>query len=155
MQDDGRRKLGKLHPEEVDRFLSESHLARLACLDDEGWPYVVPTWHEWDGRRFLVVARKKSVWARYLQARPRCAITVDEVGGLRRVVAQCVASIVEEPNVGGAWVAVAERMATRYLGADGPTYLVPTLDRPRWLIALDPRRVWTWQSSDWAERYKN
>jgi hypothetical protein len=44
-------------------------------------------------------------------------------------------------------------MATRYLGSDGPTYLVPTLDRPRWLIALDPRRVWTWQGSEWAERY--
>lgn len=154
MQESWRGKVGRLDQEELNRFLAEGHIARLACLDDEGWPYVVPCWHEWDGGGFWVVPRERSAWAKYLQRRPRCAVSVDEVGGQRKVIAQCLARVTEEPNVGGKWVSIAERMATRYLGVNGPKYLTPTLDRPRWLIYLEPRHLWTWQGNDWARRYK-
>jgi hypothetical protein len=154
MQESWRGKVGTLNQDELSQFLAEGRIARVACVDDEGWPYVVPTWHEWDGTGFWVVARKKSAWARYLQQRPQCALSVDEEGGQRKVIAQCLAHVIEEPNVGGKWVPIAERMATRYLGLNGPKYLVPTLDRPRWLLYLGPRSVWTWQGNDWARRYK-
>ena len=82
-------------------FSPKAHLARLACLDDEGWPHVVPCWHEWDGSSFWVIPREKSAWANYLANDSRCAISVDEAEGLRKVVAQCTAHTVEEPNTGG------------------------------------------------------
>ena len=75
--------------------------------------------------------RERSSWARHLQRDPRCALTVDEAGRQRKVIAQCRAELVEEPNVGGRWVGIAERMSTRYLGVNGPKYLEPTLDKPR------------------------
>ena len=50
--------------------------------------------------------------------------------------------------------AVAERMSTRYLGENGPKYLAPTLDKPRWLYRLVPVTMQTWQGQDWAGRYK-
>ena len=149
-----RGKVGQLDREELDSFLAEGRIARLACIDDEGWPYVVPCWQEWDGEGFWVIPRKKSAWAGYLRQEPRCAITVDEDGTLRKVIAQCMAKLVEEPNVGGRWVPIAERMSLRYLGENGPTYLEPTLDKPRWLFYLEPHRLWTWQGVDWARRYK-
>jgi nitroimidazol reductase NimA-like FMN-containing flavoprotein (pyridoxamine 5'-phosphate oxidase superfamily) len=149
-----RGKVGRLGTQEVAAFLAEPVIARLACLDGEGWPYVVPCWQEWDGEAFWVIPRERSAWARYLAAEPRCALTVDEDGAQRKVVAQCRAHLVEEPNVGGAWVAIAERMSLRYLGENGPRYLEPTLDKPRWLFRLEPVRVQTWQGQDWAERYK-
>ena len=31
----------------------------------------------------------------------------------------------------------------RYLGPDGPTYLVATLEQPRWLIKINPTNVTT------------
>jgi nitroimidazol reductase NimA-like FMN-containing flavoprotein (pyridoxamine 5'-phosphate oxidase superfamily) len=37
-----RGQVGRLDEEEISKFLAEAHLDRLACLDDEGWPYVVP-----------------------------------------------------------------------------------------------------------------
>ncbi|MFP3913826.1 MAG: pyridoxamine 5'-phosphate oxidase family protein, partial [Actinomycetota bacterium] len=138
-----RGKVGVLEDEEVDAFLQEPVFARLATLDPEGWPYVVPVWHEWSEGRFWVVGRERSAWAAHLARDPRCALTVDETGTQRKVIAQCEAEIVEEPNMGGAWVAVAERMSTRYLGENGPRYLEPTLRYPRWLIALHPVRTWT------------
>ena len=149
-----RGKVGQLDREELDAFLGEGRIARLACIDDEGWPYVVPCWQEWDGEGFWVIPRKKSAWAGYLRQEPRCAITVDEDGTLRKVIAQCTAKLIEEPNVGGRWVPIAERMSLRYLGQNGPKYLEPTLDKPRWLFYLEPHRLWTWQGVDWARRYK-
>lgn len=149
-----RGKIGGLEREEFERFLGEGHIARLACLDADGWPYVVPCWHEWDGDGFYVIPREKSAWAAYLRDEPRCALTIDEGGTLRKVIAQCEAELVEQPNVGGEWVAIAERMSVRYLGENGPKYLEPTLDKRRWLFRLEPVQLWTWQGVDWAKRYK-
>ena len=149
-----RGKVGSLDDQEVTRFLGEPVIARLACLDGDGWPYVVPCWQEWDGSSFWVVPREKSAWARYLQAEPRCAISVDEDGTLRKVAAQCRAHLVEKPNLGGQWVPIAERMSQRYLGPNGPAYLAPTMDKPRWLFRLEPVKVRTWQGVEWAARYK-
>ena len=154
-EENWRGQVGRLHETEVTEFLVEPHLARLACLDDEGWPYVIPCWQEWDGEAFWVVAREKSAWAHYLANDNRCAITVDEAEGLRKVVAQCTAHVIEEPNVGGEWVPIAERMSARYLGKNGPKYLEPTLDKPRWLLRLEPVGLQTWQGVDWAARYKS
>lgn len=154
-QDDSwRGKVGRLDNDEISGFLAEGRIARLACLDEEGWPYAVPCWHEWDGEAFWLVPRARAKWGRYLAADPRCALTIDEEGRQRKVLARCQAELVEEPNVGGAWVPVAERMSIRYLGEDGPRYLDPTRDKPRWLFRLVPLSVTTWQGQDWAGQYK-
>jgi len=149
-----RGKIGRLENDEVADFLNGAPLLRLACLDDDGWPYAVPCWFEWDGEAFWVVPRKRSAWGRYLAAEPRCAFTIDEDGAQRKVTAQARAHLVEEPNVGGAWVPIATRMSRRYLGENGPKYLEPTLDKPRWLFRLDPVKLQTWQGQDWATKYK-
>jgi hypothetical protein len=154
VSDDWRGKVGPMQAEEIEAFLEEPIFARIAMLDSEGWPYVVPVWHEWAEGRFWVIGRKRSGWALNLAADPRCAVTIDEDGGQRKVIAQCRAELIEEPNVGGRWVPIAERMSVRYLGEHGPDYLEPTLGFPRWLFALTPIRTWTWMGNDWAPRYK-
>lgn len=149
-----RGKIGALDQGEIAEFLGGSTIARLAVLDANGWPYVVPCWHEWDGEAFWVIARKRSRWAEMIRDNERTAITIDEDGGQRKVVAQCRGVVVEEPNLGGAWVEIAERMSLRYLGEHGPEYLAPTLDKERWLIRLDPISMQTWQGVEWAAKYK-
>ena len=157
-----RGKIGKMSGDEIDGFLEEPFLARVACLDDNAWPYVVPCWYQWDGDALWVVPRARSAWARHLEARPRCAVTIDEssaadhasdTGVQRRFLAQCEAAIVEQPNVGGRWVEVARAMSIRYYGENGPSYLEPTMSWKRWLIRLDPVRIQTWQGIAWPERY--
>lgn len=149
-----RGKIGKLDSDDLTEFLSGNTIARIATLDENGWPYVVPAWFEWSDGAFWFIARKKSRWALMLQADERAAVTIDEDGGQRKVAAQCRATIVEEPNLGGAWVEIAERMSVRYLGENGPKYLAPTLDMERWLIRLDPVSMQTWQGVEWAQKYK-
>ena len=157
-----RGKVGKLNREEVDQFLEEPNLARIACLDEKGWPYAIPCWYQWDGKSIWLVARAKSKWAQFLKNEPRCAVTVDEsslaeddagANVQRNFAAQCNAVIVEEPNVGGRWVEVARTMALRYYGANGPGYLEPTMSWKRWLIRLDPVETWSWQGIAWPKSY--
>jgi nitroimidazol reductase NimA-like FMN-containing flavoprotein (pyridoxamine 5'-phosphate oxidase superfamily) len=143
---------GRLPPEELAAFLARPLLCRLACLDDAGWPYVVPTWYEWDGAGFWIVPRKRSAWAAYLAADPRVSLSIDEESG-RRVVCQGTARLVEEPNIGGRWVAIGRRMAVRYRGEAGAAYLEATLDQERWLFYVEPRRLVTWNGAGWHERY--
>ncbi len=152
-----RGKIGKLDGADLDAFLSQGIVARVATLDEQGWPYVVPAWFEWEPNEgiFWLIARKKSAWATHMQNDARVALSIDDEGApYRKLQLQGRAEIVEEPNVGGAWVEIANRMAVRYLGEHGPDYLVPTLDKPRWLIKIVPERVQTWQGVDWAPKYK-
>jgi PPOX class probable F420-dependent enzyme len=141
--------------DELREFLARPWNAKVGCIADDGSPYVVPSWYEWDGQDFWLVARARSVWARYLQREPRVFLCIDqEAAPHPRVLVQGRAEIVEEPNVGGRWVPIAECMAARYLGAvDGPGYLVPTLNRPRWLIRVHPDKLTTWTGGSWHPRY--
>lgn len=152
-----RGKIGTLEEEELSSFLNEGILARLAVIDEEGFPYVNPVWFEWEPEEgiFWVIARKKSRWAEYMKKNPKVGLTIDDNRTpLRKVMAQGNAAVIEEPNVGGQWVQIAERMSLRYLGENGPEYLVPTLDKPRWLFKITPTTFTTWQGVDWHDRYK-
>jgi PPOX class probable F420-dependent enzyme len=153
-----RGKIGGMDPEEVTKFLSGKILARLATIDETGYPYIVPIWFEWnpDDGTFWIIARKKSKWAYLIRDNPKVAMSIDEdESPLRKVTVQGDAELVEEPNVGGQWVQIAERMSLRYLGEHGPDYLVPTLDKPRWLFRIRPTNFLTWQGVDWHDRYKD
>jgi general stress protein 26 len=142
---------GGMPPDELDEFLERGIPVRLACLQPDGSPYAVVCWHEWRDGSLWLVPRARSRWAELLKADPRVSFVIDEAD--RKVWGEGLAEVVEEPNVGGRWVDVATRMAQRYLGADGPTYLVPTLDQPRWLIRIAPTRLQTWKGQAWARRY--
>lgn len=142
-----------MRSEELAAFLAEPVICRLACLDREGWPYVVPTWFEWDGSAFWIIPRARAAWAGYLQADPRVGLSIDDAATGRRVVCQGVARLIETPNVGGRWVEIARRMAVRYSGERGNAYLDATLEQPRWLYYVEPRSLITWKGGGWHEKY--
>ena len=150
-----RGKVGKMDEAEVAAFLAGGFVARLACLDAEGWPYVVPTWYQHADGGFWIIPRQRSAWAAYLERDGRVSLAIDEAGApYRKVLVKGTAELVERPNVGGRWVGIANEMSYRYLGERGPDYLVPTLNEPRWLFFLRPVKVTTWQGVDWASKYR-
>jgi len=154
MSDDGwRGKVGGMSDEERERFLAKGKTMRLACLNPDGTPYITVCWHDWHDGYFWLVPRKRSHWAELLKADGRLSFVVDDDKTMEKVTGTGVAEVVEEPNIGGAWVGVANRMSVRYLGENGPTYLIPTLNQPRWLFRFKPAKVKTWQGVGWARRY--
>jgi hypothetical protein len=138
---------------EVDAFLREPVNMRLACLLASGEPYVTVCWQEWDGESFLVVPRARALWAECLAADPRVSFVVDVDAPHRKVTGQGRAELLERPNVGGRWTAVAERMTRRYLGEAGLAYYEETLGQPRWLFRIRPTSMRTWQGEGWHPRY--
>jgi len=154
---DWRGKIGGMDPDEVTAFLVGGVIARLATLDANGFPYIVPIWYEWDPNEgcIWIIAREKSKWAKMIVDNPKVALSIDEdQSPLRKVFVQGLAETVEEPNVGGAWVPIAQRMSVRYLGEHGPDYLVPKLGNKRWLFKIVPDNFVTWSGVDWHQRYK-
>jgi nitroimidazol reductase NimA-like FMN-containing flavoprotein (pyridoxamine 5'-phosphate oxidase superfamily) len=155
-QDAWRGKVGPMNAEEIAEFLAGDPICRLGCLDDDGWPYVVPCWFEYSDGGFYIIPRARSAWARYLHRNPRVSLCIDDSTRYnRRVLVRGEAAALEEPNLGGRWVEIARRMSLRYLGELGPQYLEPTLVEPRWLLFVRPLHMTTWQGVDWASRYKH
>lgn len=151
-----RGKVGKMSAEEVDEFLGRMALCRLSCLDDEGWPYVIPTCYQWADGGFYLVPRAKSAWARYLLNEPRVALVVDDPGlAQQRVNVKGRARLVEEPNTDGKWVPIANDMVRRFLGEVAGNYLTAASAEPRWLFFVEPVTMTTWQGVGWAEKYKH
>lgn len=153
-QTEWRGHIGPMSHAEVEAFLTTGTLCHLACLKDDSMPYVVPCWFDWNGEAFHLIPRQRSAWAAYLRQRPAVALAISEpMPPYRKVEVEGTAVIIEEPNIGGRWVAIARTMSLRYLGEHGPDYLEPTLAQPRWLIRVEPTRVRTWQGVGWHPRY--
>lgn len=150
-----RGKVGKLSEEQMNEFLASDVLCRLGVLDDEGWPYVVPVWFLYKDGGFYIVPRARSQYARFMEKDKRVSLDIDEPGTLRKVLVKGEAELIERPNVGGQWVEIANEMSYRYLGPNGPNYLIPTLNEPRWLFFVRPITMKTWQGVDWARKYKH
>ncbi len=151
-----RGEVGRLTGEPLATFLGGGIICRLACLDRDGWPYIVPVWFHYADDGFYVVPRERSLWAQYLKQDPRVSLSIDEATPpYRKVQVKGKAELVHEPTVDGAWVSIATEMSYRYLGEHGPEYLVPTLHEPRWLFFVRPSQMTTWQGVDWATRYKH
>ena len=151
-----RGKVGKMTEDEFAAFLAGSPFCRIGCVDEEGWPYVVPCWFEYNDGGFYIIPRARSAWARYIQKDRRVFLCIDDTTIYNnRVLVKGEATVLEEPNLGGRWVEIATRMSVRYLGEHGPQYLEPTLTEPRWLLFVKPLKITTWQGVDWAAKYKH
>ncbi len=157
-------KAGAMSVENIETFLEKGMTMRLGCLKPDGSPFVVPVWHHWEKAEgcthgkdcsctFWVIPRSRSKWAEYMKNDSRVSACIDDVNTMEKFHFDGTAEVVEESVVGGKWVGIAEKMAVRYLGPDGPKYLVPTLNQPRWLFRLVPSRVRTWQGVGWAKSY--
>jgi nitroimidazol reductase NimA-like FMN-containing flavoprotein (pyridoxamine 5'-phosphate oxidase superfamily) len=139
---------------ELETFLAGPVICRLGCLDDDGWPYVVPAWMQYADGGFYVVPRERSAWAGYLARDSRVSLCLDERNDHRRVLVKGTARVLETPNVGGRWVPILREMAERYWGQRGIEYHEKSINEPRWLIFIEPQQITTWYGT-WADRYKH
>ena len=159
--------VGKMSKDEMEIFLEKGYTLRLACLKPDGSPFAVPCWHQFEAHdetneaessttlkgHFWVIPRARSKWAEYLKNDPRCSWVLDDDHTMEKIICEGTAELVEENIIEGKWVGIAEKMSIRYLGPDGPKYLSPTLNQPRWLFKLVPEKLRSWQGVGWAESY--
>ena len=147
-----------LNDDEIREFLAHPWTCRLATVQPSGAPYVVPLWYEYDPDEhcLYIVARERSAYVEHIKHEPRVAVSI-----CRRLGRQPARADRRSrgdrgrPHDRGPVGAHGPPDGARYLGADdGPRYLVPTLNRPRYLIRIRPEKMISWQGGEWHPRYR-
>lgn len=124
-------------------FLTAERVLRLATVDDDGWPVVVPLWfvHHADDRGDLWIWNlNRARRTRRLEGGGRCAITVDAGYGydeLHGLSARAIPTRVEDGEVP---LAVRTAYANKYFGSAEP--LAPAHHHTWFALALSGERSW-------------
>lgn len=136
----------KMTDDELAAFLEEERVLRLATVDDEGWPAVVPVWFVWHEGAFWVWNLDRAKRTERLEAGARCAFVVDgghEYVELRGAAGRLEQAVVADDDVP---LDVRVRFSQRYFGTDHP--LEPA-DHHTW-FRFAPTTLTTW---DFRKRY--
>jgi hypothetical protein len=127
-------------PDELDVFLGEERVLRLATIDDEGWPAVAPVWFVWHAGAFWVWNLERAKRTPRLRSGTRCAFTVDggtEYLELRGSSGRLVYRFVADDDVPDT---VRRGFSRKYLGTDE---LWPSADHHAW-IRFEPTTLTSW-----------
>jgi len=148
-------KKGKLSSKEIDEFLALPIIARIATVKPDGAPHVAPVWQQWDGEAMWVIPRSQSSWYANLSREPRvCISCADDINPEHaRVTIEGIAEVVSGPvPLIGQVKQIADEMAIRYMGPEGPSYGAKTAGRLRYLVKITPTKITSWRG-EWHKRY--
>lgn len=142
---------GVLGPDEFAELLARPLIARVASIDDDGYPHITPMWYCWRDGAIWLVSRRQSRVATHVRARPRVCVSVasDDLP-YTRVTIHGLATIVNPgPPSSADWRLLVHDMAARYVGDRDPTYASRTEELPRWVIQVVPERITSWRGGGW------
>jgi len=71
---------------EIEDFLSESNIARIATVKPDGSPHVTPVWCLWENNQLLILIMKGSVKESNIKQKKKVAVTVDSNTAPNKVV---------------------------------------------------------------------
>ena len=126
--------------QERDAFLAGERILRLATVDEDDWPAVVPVWFVWHEGAFWVWNLTRAKRTRRLEEGTRCAFTVDagvEYLELQGASGRLDYAFVPEDDVPDA---VRVGFSRKYLGSDDP---IQPADHHAW-IRFVPTTMSTW-----------
>ncbi len=140
--------MGNLDQGQIEAFLAEPNLARLATLSKNGAPHVVPVWFLWEDGAAWISAYRSTRKAKHLLADKRCALVVDVKKAEHGVTGILFEGEAELFAAGKPQVRKRiERIYLKYLGPDG----IKDKDPQDWLaspenmlIKLTPKHTASW-----------
>ncbi len=66
-----------MSPQEIEDFLSEGNIARIATVKPDNSPHVTPVWYLWENNQLWMTIPKDSVKARNIRQNNKVAVTID------------------------------------------------------------------------------
>ena len=153
----------KLSQQEIEDFLARPLECRLGCLDEEGYPYVVPCLYLYADGGFYLVARARAAWGHHLARDGRCSLTIDVDYQEPRVQVRGLAERLDGPRLLRApsgddpMYQLSLRMQARYAGGEEAARrsVERYRDEPFWWFFVRPHRLTAFRGGDWAARYKH
>lgn len=127
--------------EQIDAFLRETRIAKLATLNADGSPTVVPVWFEWDGQTATLFTYYKSPKLTRIRRDNRVALSVEEPLGAMEawVTIEGTAAIEDD---GG--IELARRLIVRYHSSERVETVLPGWERmaDEWVVVrVTPARI--------------
>ena len=96
-------------------FLDERNLCRVATIDEDDLPHVVPAWHWWDGESFWVGAQASDHKVAHIRARRTAGIEVDaDVRRKRGIYATGQATVIEGADGRREYIRITAEQVKRY-----------------------------------------
>lgn len=134
--------------EEIRKYLSEPHVARLATSHD-GWPHVTPVWFEYDGETFWIPIQATTRKATHVKKDKRVGLLIDTFTepmakfNITQVVVKGEAELIKVPSGEGADPLRSRTMSIwhRYLGDEPENVLKNRLRTERYLIKIRPLKI--------------
>jgi PPOX class probable F420-dependent enzyme len=128
-------------------FLEEPNLCRMATLDADGDPHVVPAWYHWDGERFYVGSQAGDHKVANVQRTGRAAIEID--GDIRRkrgVLVRGTAWIIDGAEGRSEYVRISTAQVRRYLPDRAPIEMANRMAEKGEpvVVVVDPERILSW-----------
>ncbi len=136
---------GRLSDDQVAALLALDIPARLATIDQDGFPWITPIWFLWEDGAFYMTSIEGRPHLRNLARDPHAAICIDTedritIAGVRpnrQVKARGLAELSRDEA--GYWT---ERITKKYVpGAEGEMLAAKRAAMPRILITLRPDRL--------------
>lgn len=126
---------------QIDAFLRETRIAKIATLNADGSPTVVPVWFEWDGETAAFFTHYKTPKIARIEHDPRIALNVEaSLDSLEAWVTIEGTATIEES--GG--IELARRLIARYYSAERIAKTLPGWEKmaDEWrLIRITPTRI--------------
>jgi nitroimidazol reductase NimA-like FMN-containing flavoprotein (pyridoxamine 5'-phosphate oxidase superfamily) len=154
----------KLTAEEQESFLAEpGHLARIATVDADGVPLVVPVWFIAEDGKVFVTPRERSEWWKHISHNPYVCIVIDEEARpWRKVLVRGPIEIVHDLGHDDLWRDQYRRIACQYVPErEADAYMRNTHGERRALLAMPLGNATTWRmpvegedpKGVWASKY--
>lgn len=144
----------RLSQEEINAFLGEAGDCKLACLEADGSPYIVPVTYIYRDGGFYIAGRERAAWAGYLRRDGRVSLSIEQ--GDRRVQVKGVAELIEGPVTGeGKLDALWRERGANWEGARLEYFLNVQRYEPMYGFFVRPSKITSWQGGAWAKRYKH
>lgn len=136
-----------MDPNALAGFLEEANLARIATLDDDGRPHVVPAWHWWDGHTFWIGSDGADRKVAHIRRDPACGLEVDsDLRRKRGVFATGTARIIDGADGRREYVRITAEQVRRYQVGRPPLQTAEQYASKGdpVVIAITPERMISW-----------
>ncbi len=142
----------RMSQEEIDAFVTSVGRCKLACLEPDGSPYIVPVGYFYMDGGFYLYGRGRAAWAAHLQRDNRVCLSIEADG--KRVQVKGHAEILNEPVVGTGRLDGIVREEMERAGRQS-YYMAMHTYEPMWGFFIRPSKMTSWQGGEWAKRYKH
>ena len=140
---------------EIDKFLAEKLVARVATLRRNGGIHITPLWYSWDGSALWLILGKKRQHVSNLRSNPTISVVIDKdvrpqegnlKPGAQAVMLRGRAQLFTDDKT---QVEATTTILTRYLGPKGRDYLEASLQdgspgKNRVIVKLKPDKIVAW-----------